>query len=298
MSVLDEALRRGELAAEERYITPPEGAPLRFRLAGRGDRAGALAIDLCFIIGGYVCLLILFGAIEKAFTQGGFRLPFATVLGQLLFFIIRWGYFIAFELTPRAATPGKRILKIRVVSRDGRPLTPESIIVRNLMRDVEIFIPVLTLLTLGGDGWSGIFVAGVFCCLCVLPWCNRDRMRGGDFLAGTWVVKTPKPVLASDQTEAKPGLASRDFLFTPAQLDVYGEYELQVLEGVLRDDKQGRHELIREVAENVARKIGWTEEIRVGAREDFLNAFYTAQRAHLEARRLAGKIRKDKTDVG
>ena len=47
----------------------------------------------------------------------------AIVIGTVGFFVVRNGYFAAFELTPRGATPGKRLLGLRVAARDGGRLT-------------------------------------------------------------------------------------------------------------------------------------------------------------------------------
>ena len=44
------------------------------------------------------------------------------------------------------------------------------------------------------------------------------------------------------------------FSFSEAELGAYGEYELQVLERVLRDD---RDENLAEVARTICAKIGW-----------------------------------------
>lgn len=296
MTILDAALRRGELEADERFVLSPEGAHLRFQLAGRADRAGALAIDICIIVGAFIAILVAASYVVDQ-VAGGFGGLFFSVFAQLLFFALRWGYFIAFELSARAATPGKRALKLRVVSRDGGPLTPESVVGRNLVREVEIFLPVLALLAIGADGLAGLFTAIWLGALCALPWCNRDRMRGGDFIAGTWVIRTPKPALAPDQADLGDEPTGSRFVFTAAQLDLYGEYELQVLEGVLRDDTPGRAELVKDVADAVARKIKWRSAIGPSQRDAFLSAFYMAQRERLEARRLAGKARVDKSSA-
>ena len=42
-----------------------------------------------------------------------------------------------FEMGPRGATPGKRLLKMRVASRDGGRLTPEAVVARNLSSQRE-----------------------------------------------------------------------------------------------------------------------------------------------------------------
>ena len=67
---------------------------------------------------------------------------------------------------------------------------------------------------------------------------NTDRMRVGDLLAGTWVISAPRKKLAVDLARhERPRRAGR---FTEAQLDVYGVFELQTLEQVLRDGQPRR----------------------------------------------------------
>ena len=41
----------------------------------------------------------------------------------------------------RGATPGKRMLGLRVVARDGARLTGGAVIARNAMREIEVFLP-------------------------------------------------------------------------------------------------------------------------------------------------------------
>ena len=43
------------------------------------------------------------------------------------------------------------------------------------------------LVMLGAVAWIGALLA--------LPFFNRDRLRAGDIIAGTWVVETPKSAL-------------------------------------------------------------------------------------------------------
>ena len=65
--------------------------------------------------------------------------------------------------------------------------------------------------------WLGGFV--------LLPFFNKDKLRAGDMVAGTWVIRSPKLELAKDiSTKAKADLAD-DFQFTEAQLSTYGEHE-------------------------------------------------------------------------
>ena len=79
-------------------------------------------------------------------------------------------------------------------------------------------------------------------------------MRGGDLIAGTIVISLPKVALLSDLVER-----TLQFTFTPAQLQAYGAFELQVLEELLRrpQSKEGA-QVLDDVCDKICRKIGWT----------------------------------------
>lgn len=118
---------------------------------------------------------------------------------QILFVFIAWyGYFLVQELGPRGATLGKRAVGIRIAARGGGRLTPEAVIARNLLRDIEIFYPlifiIVTLITsaAGIDGGSMIWAALLwFLVFALFPFFNKDAMRAGDVIAGTWVIDAP-----------------------------------------------------------------------------------------------------------
>ena len=63
-----------------------------------------------------------------------------------------------FELGPRAATPGKRLLGIRVAARDGGRLKAEAVFARNAMREVEVFLPIGFLVAQGVDRVDGVII--------------------------------------------------------------------------------------------------------------------------------------------
>jgi hypothetical protein len=114
-------------------------------------------------------------------------------------------------------------------------------------------------------------------------------MRVGDLLAGTWVISAPRKKLTVDLRAADAGEGR--YLFTEAQLDVYGVYELQTLERVLRD---GQMEAIGTVAYAIRNKIGAFDQ--QGDDHQFLLAYYDAIRARMERGLLFGKRRADKYD--
>jgi uncharacterized RDD family membrane protein YckC len=274
-----------------RSLVTPEGVDLRLRLGDAGERASALLIDLAIMVG----VLIGFSLLTLLAFVGakGKGLEVIGTVWLLVFFVLRNLYFVLFELTPGAATPGKRIMGLRVAARNGGRLTADAIFARNAMREIELYLP-LSLLLKGGDevdAW--ISLAGLVWCAVFLlfPLFNRDRLRVGDLVAGTWVVKTPRRKLVPDLVQTSRPSVGR-FSFTMAQLDAYGVKELHVLEDVLR-----RYETktVALVAARIRLKIGWNASPEESD-GDFLAAYYAALRGRLESRLLLGKRRVDKFD--
>ncbi|MFZ5794479.1 MAG: RDD family protein, partial [Pseudomonadota bacterium] len=212
-----------------------------------------------------------------------------AILWLLGFFVLRNGWFALFEMGGRGATPGKRLMGLRVVARDGARLTGGAVIARNAMREIEVFLPLSFLMsqavqgladsfvTIFALGWSGIFL--------FFPLFNRDRLRIGDLLAGTWVVRTVRGELGADLVVASER-ARR--VFPEAALDLYGVYELQTLEEVLRS---GREDAIATVAATIRRKAGLPDD-----HDDrgFLDDYYAALCGRLERGLLVGRRRADK----
>ncbi|RWX57773.1 RDD family protein, partial [Mesorhizobium sp. M2A.F.Ca.ET.039.01.1.1] len=122
----------------------------------------------------------------------------------------------------------------------------------------------------------------------LFPLFNRDRLRIGDLLAGTWVVEAPKLKLVEDLSRRQDPVAAR-FRFSSAQLDAYGIAELHKLEEVLRRDD---YFALKTVAEMIGKKIGVT--IEAPDSRAFLTAYYGELRAHLERKLLLGNRKADK----
>jgi len=291
-------------ARRRRDVVTPEGIALPFTVAGRSARAGALLLDLVimFVTGVLVTLALiwiaggLFDAVGGPGQMSG-AVEFIVILWTLFWFLLWNGYFMVMEMGPRGATFGKRAAGIRVASRDGGRLTPEAVVARNLLRDIELFLPIVFLLNApsGDGGLAGIAAAAWFAVFLLFPFFNRDSLRAGDLIAGTWVVEAPRATLAealSTEGAARAGssaLTGAEYRFGEAELAVYGEYELQTLERVLRD---GRPEALESVHEAICRKIGWNPG--KGDERAFLEAFYAQLRARLEADMRFGKRKADK----
>jgi len=276
---------------QQRTIVTPEGVPVAVELADHGERLTAFTIDVCiwFLLTILVYLPLLFFALSK--DSALIALSIVLFIG----FVVRNLYFIHFELAWRGATPGKRVVGLRVIDRRGGPLLPSAIVARNLTREVEAFIPLGILLSWSGTNpnWEHLFVAIWLLFFAALPFVNRDRMRGGDLIGGTMVIALPKRVLSGDLVER-----AAQYVFTEQQLRAYGAFELQVLEELLRRPKSlETSKLLAEVCEKIVHKIGWVAPLPQQYTEIFLREFYTAQRAFLERAQLFGKPRADKYEA-
>ena len=295
-----------------RAMVTPEGIALPLTLASRGSRAGALLLDFTFIgllmIATTLALFYLAGGTMGLLAQAsdptpvGHALQFLFVLWVVAMFLFRNAYFLFFELGPRGATPGKRLAGIRIAARDGGRLTAEMVIARNLLRDIELFLPLVFVVSASSsDATVTDFAAAAwFLMFALFPFFNKDRLRAGDIIAGSWVVEAPRRKLEAALSAGQgSGGAAGDtkgaaYRFSEAELAIYGEYELQTLERVLREN---RPEALAAVYETICRKLGRDAE-SVGDRRAFLETYYAQLRARLEANMRLGKRKADKFDEG
>jgi len=297
-------MARREPRSRNRTVITPEGVALPLVLATRGARAAALLIDLALIgaamIATTLTLIWIAGGIGLKLQEieaNGAKaraLQALVIVWIIAMFLFRNAWFLFFELGPRGATPGKRVTGIRIAARGTERLTTESVIARNIIRDIELFMPIVFIggaVAAGSDtdlaGWAG----AVWCAIFLLfPFFNRDALRCGDVIAGTWVVEAQRRKLGQALSVSAPVAASdQAFTFTQQELAVYGEYELQTLERVLRD---GRGTALDDVADAISRKIG--RPYPTGAERVFLESYYLQLRAQLEQGLRLGKRKADK----
>lgn len=270
-----------------RFFITPEGVDLRLELGSAGSRAAAFIIDISLIV--LILGLMTFGLIFLSRGPTSGVLQFLGILWLVGAFVLRNGWFSLFEMGGRGATPGKRLMSLRVVARDGARLTGAAVVARNAMREIEIFLPLSFLGAQSAEGladtflilfallWSGIFM--------FFPLFNRDRLRVGDLVAGTWVVQTEKAGLSADIVGSSYRFRRS---FPPAALQLYGIYELQTLEDVLRNEVP---EAVVTVARTIRSKANLPDD---GDDYGFLSDYYVALCAHLEADLMVGRRRESK----
>ncbi|MBI4493190.1 MAG: RDD family protein [Chloroflexi bacterium] len=171
---------------EDYTLLTPENVELRYEVAGPGSRLVAAMVDYTILGFGYLAITFgaafageaisdLAGRLEDASPQLGLFFSYGVVaLGVLLAFLGWWGYFALFELLWNGQSPGKRLLRLRVVRTDGRPIGITASLVRNVLRAIDLF-PLLPI---------GILVMLL----------NRSNRRLGDLAAGSLVVREPRPL--------------------------------------------------------------------------------------------------------
>ncbi len=155
-------------------IETPERVPLHFALASIGNRFLACAIDHAFQFMTVILMIIAFAFVGD-YSRWGDRLSSSPNWVQavliLVVFLIMTGYFAVFEWIWNGQTPGKRLLKLRVIREDGRPIGFWEATVRNLLRSFDMMpAPFYSI------GLISVFVT------------TRDQ-RVGDMVAGTVVVR-------------------------------------------------------------------------------------------------------------
>lgn len=149
------------------HIRTPEGVVFSLLLAGPITRFLAWIID-------FACIVVLSQALGRVIRILGVISPdLAQAVSIAAYFVFAMGYGIILEWRWRGQTLGKRLLRLRVVDAQGFRLTLHQIILRNLVRVVDL-LPLLYL------------VGGVACLL------SRTAQRLGDMVARTVVIRIPR----------------------------------------------------------------------------------------------------------
>lgn len=147
-------------------IRAPEGTGCSLELAGPFVRFPAMLIDTACS----ACTAAVLCA--SLYLAGIISLDVAKSLFIGGTFLFSLGYGICLEWFWRGQTLGKRVLRLRVMDEQGLPLQLGQVVMRNLLRTLDMF-PVLYLL-----GGAVCFLSGTY-------------RRLGDIAAGTVVVRTP-----------------------------------------------------------------------------------------------------------
>ncbi|HEV2180738.1 MAG TPA: stage II sporulation protein M [Gemmatimonadaceae bacterium] len=182
-------------------VETPEQVVLSYTLAGIGARAVAAIVDAIALSLIIYAVLVSMSLLVKLAPSGSKLTPeasstFAIAIVILVIFGLEMGYYVLFEALWDGQTPGKRLLRIRVVQDGGYSVSFGASAVRNIARIV--------------DGQPG-FLYGVGVIAAAL---NKSGKRLGDMMAGTFVVQERvehAPVVAAvapSSDSAAPAIAS------------------------------------------------------------------------------------------
>ena len=109
-----QAARREESRRRRVEMTPPEGVSVRFEVASLASRFGAQLLVILISAGAAFAISILLSLTPLPIG------PLIGVLAALLLLVIRAPYYVLSELFWNGRTLGKRIVRPRVISADGR----------------------------------------------------------------------------------------------------------------------------------------------------------------------------------
>jgi uncharacterized RDD family membrane protein YckC len=160
----------------ELTITTPEHVPIRLEPAGAGSRFLATLVDFFLVtaISSFVGTILILTL----------RSGIAVAISITLNFVLTWGWHVFFETRKQGRTPGKRLLRLRVIDSRGLPVSLYQSLVRNIVRVLD-FAP----------AFYGI---GAIATL-VTP----SRRRLGDLVADTIVIRDAQPLAYQGQLAAE-----------------------------------------------------------------------------------------------
>lgn len=170
-------------------IETPENVAFGYEIAGLGSRFLAALVDTILIT--LLQALVIVTLVLIAGNLLNLRLEasdtfiwIAAVLGLIAFGFF-WGYYIFWEMLWAGQSPGKRWIGLRVIRRDGTPVTLSESIIRNLIRLVD-FLP----------AYYGVGVVAMFI--------DEQTRRLGDLAAGTLVVRDKAAITLESLAARQP----------------------------------------------------------------------------------------------
>jgi len=252
----------GEADTPGHGLFSPEGVRLDLAIAGPAPRIIAYGIDLLIMA---VCVVLTFvtvfaslpvgNAIGKWFASllpktanhahpGNPNGALPAQLGGIVFaifvlaqFVIESGYFIFWEMLTGGRSPGKALVGLRVVRRNGLPIELGNSMVRNVFRIVDLL--------------PANYLVGLISML-LSP--SGDRL--GDHAAGTIVIRLDRPQAAGEITTSRN---PQTLSLTREQLARIGPREIELIRGTLRRlstiPEDRADQLLAEVTETMRQRL-------------------------------------------
>lgn len=220
-------------------IVTPENVSFRYHVAGPFRRLPAYLLDCFFQVVLWAAVSVM---LSLAFSMVG--LPSLGIGFSLVFlFVVSWFYGGLFEAYWNGQTPGKRMMRIRVISTDGQPINGLQAVLRNFLRAIDS-LP--------------FYQIGLFSSMA-----NDRFQRLGDLASGTMVIVEEREwfrgIIRIDEPDVVR-LAQRippSFQASPSLARTLAAYvQRRLAFPVMR-----RVEVARHLAEPLARRFGLPEGI-------------------------------------
>ena len=226
------SVKTGIIETEESLIIEtPERVPIEFALASIGNRFLAVLIDhtIQFLTIGMIVYFVSWLIAPEIGDEPSIGVEDLRgwTLAVFIFIITALfsGYFVVFEWLWNGQTPGKRLLRLRVIRDDGRPIVFWEALIRNIIRLIDAF----------PGGVIPIYSVGL-----IVIFLNKSDQRVGDLFAGTVVIREPQdkaPTFDETFTEEISDSAFRRVNpVTRFDSDISGltEDEMEIVETYLR----------------------------------------------------------------
>ena len=174
-------------------IETPEGIELGVRIAGPIVRGLAYFIDSLIKFSVYLGLYFIFLFAYAGLSKSSIYVVIGIIL--ICVFIIEWFYPVVFEIYRNGATPGKKIMGIKVVCDSGVPVTWSASLTRNIVKAVDM-LPFFYFIPTCGVGLLFILF-------------GKNFKRIGDVAAGTIVVYSKDKTSSNRIVDAEPSVPNQ-----------------------------------------------------------------------------------------
>ena len=207
-------------------IETAQNISIQQNVAGIGERILAFIIDLSIIVIYLVLASLVMAGLNA---DSGSEIMYYMVLGLPTFL-----YYLLWETFWNGRTPGKALLQIRVVRKDGSRPQFSNYLVRWLLRIIDIS------LTTGGVAVVTILL-------------NGKGQRLGDIAAGTTVISEKKKI-GIDNTLIMD--LPENYQPKYPQVTILSDTDIQEIKNIYQDARrEGQHHLILSLSEKIAELI-------------------------------------------
>lgn len=222
-------------------VQTTQNVTIDYETAGLGKRIFAYILDWIFIILWFIGWMWIFSIIGSFGMDALFAGESISILIFMLFFFPLLFYDLIFETLNNGQSPGKMIMKIRVVNVDGTTPSTGSYLIRWLFRLVDFTLTNAVL---------GVIMTAV----------TKKSQRLGDLLAGTTVIDLN--LNARDKQLAITDLDFQDNykVVFPDILDLLSDRDIQTIMSIIDDVRLSGDYFNERLADRIKAITGYTYE--------------------------------------